>query len=246
MNGCMQFFPVKTRPLVPPQDDLYAALDESLPAVQEGDVVIITSKVVAIHQGRCIKMSEVADKDALIKQEADAYIDRVECPGGYVVLTIKDHTLAASAGIDESNANGYYVLWPDDPTRFAKEAREYLRKKYGLEKLGVLIVDSRSMPLRFGAVGVAVGGYGFNPLRDYRGTKDIFGRELKMSRTNIADSLAAASAVVMGEGNETTPVVIARNVPQLEFTGADRFGDLFMPIEEDIYYPLLKHFYEHG
>lgn len=240
----MQFLPIKTRPLIPPHDDIYPVLDEYLPSLQEGDIVMITSKIVAIHQGRCVAMSEVPDKDELIKREADYYLDRIECPGGHVVLTIKDRTLAASAGIDESNANGYYVLWPNNPTAFARAVWEYLRAQYNLENLGVLIVDSRSMPLRFGAVGVAIGGFGFAPLRDYRGTTDIFGRELKMSRTNIVDSLAAASAVVMGEGNETMPITIARAVPGLTYTTADRFDDLFMPPADDIYYPLLKRFYE--
>jgi coenzyme F420-0:L-glutamate ligase len=239
----LQFLPVKTRPMLPPQDDIYPVLDKYLPSLKEGDVLIITSKIVSIHQGRCIKITDVREKDDLIKKEADAYIERVECPGGYVVLTIKGHTLAASAGIDESNANGHYVLWPRNINHTAKEIRNYLRAKFHLKKIAVIISDSRSMPLRYGAVGVAIGAFGLRPIRDYRKTFDIFGRELKMSRANIVDALASAAALLMGEGNEQTPMVIARDLKSIEFTEADNFAELFMPYEEDIYYPLLKKFY---
>jgi len=240
----MQFIPVKTRPLLPPQDDIYPVLDESLPALRDNDIVLIASKVISIHQGRCIPMGDVADKDELIKQEAEAYIDRVECPGGYVVLTIKGHTLVASAGIDESNTNGYYSLWPERVNAIAKDIRDYLQKKFGLAQLAIIITDSRFMPLRYGAVGVAIGGFGINPIRDYRQTPDIFGRMLIMSRSNVVDSLASAAVLMMGEGDEQIPIVIARDVPRIDFTAEDIFGELFMPVEEDIYYPLLKKFYE--
>jgi len=239
----MQFIPVKTRPILPPKDDIYPVLDKYLPPLKEGDVLMITSKIISIHQGRCLKMSVVKDKDDLIKKEADAYIERVECPGGYVVLTIKGNTLAASAGIDESNANGHYVLWPRNINHEAKEIRNYLRAKFNLKKLAVIISDSRSMPLRYGAVGVAIGAFGLLPIRDYRQTLDIFGRELKMSRTNIVDALASAAVLLMGEGNEQTPIVIARGSEFIEFTDEDRFDELFMPYKEDIYYPLLKKFH---
>ena len=240
----MKIIPIKTKAMLPPKDSIYPMLDEYLPPLQEGDVLLITSKIISIHQGRCVKISDIKDKDELIKEEADEYIDRIECPGGYVVLTIKGHTLAASAGIDESNANGYYVLWPKDSNDIAKEIRNYLQKKFSIKKLAVIITDSRSMPLRYGAIGVAVGAFGFNPIKDYRHTNDIFGRELKMSRTNIADSLASAAVLLMGEGNEQTPMALARDLDFIEFTDDDLFSELFMPFEEDIYYPLLKKFHE--
>lgn len=239
----MEIIPIKTKSMLPPQDDIYPVLDEFLPALAEGDVVLITSKIISIHQGRCLKITDIKDKDALIKKEADAYIDRIECPGGHVVLTIKNNTLAASAGIDESNANGYYVLWPVEINKIAKEIRDYLREKFKLNKLAIIITDSRSMPLRYGAVGVAIGAYGLKPVRDYRQTKDIFGRVLKMSRTDVVDGLAAAAVLVMGEGNEKIPIAIARGVDSIEFSEQDDFDELFMPVDEDIYYPLLKKFH---
>ena len=230
--------------MLPPKDNIYPILDKYLPPLNEGDILLITSKIVSIHQGRCVKIEAAGNKDDLIKKEADSYIDRVKCPGGYVVLTIKGHTLAASAGIDESNANGHYVFWPEKINETAAEICAYLKKKNKLKKMAVIITDSRSTPLRYGAVGVAIGFYGLEPLRDYRGTEDIFGRKLRMSRSNIVDSLSSAAVLVMGEGAEKIPLVIARGVKPVKFTNRHTYKDLIIPIKEDIYYPLLKEFYK--
>ena len=96
----MEYIPIKTRVMQPPQDDLYNVLDEYLTEVKEGDVVLVTSKVVAIHQGQCVPM-EGTDKVELIKQEADYLID---APYREYPLTLKYHTMLASAGIDASNS----------------------------------------------------------------------------------------------------------------------------------------------
>src|SRR3954471_16973686 len=85
---------VKTRPMLPPQDDLYAVMEASLPALQEGDVLVITSKIVAIHQGRCVTMDSVPDKEVLVEQEADAWIPRASSKYG-ITLAIKGGTLIA-------------------------------------------------------------------------------------------------------------------------------------------------------
>jgi F420-0:gamma-glutamyl ligase len=92
----MQFIPLKTRPLLPPHDDLFTVLHESLTEVQDGDIVFITSKIVAIHQGRCISTKNIAKKD-LIKQEADYRAMSDVVPGKDIYLTIKDHILIPSA-----------------------------------------------------------------------------------------------------------------------------------------------------
>jgi len=106
--------PVTTRPLRPPRDDLWDALDPVLPPLEEGDVLAITSKVVAIHQGRCVPVSAVADKEDLVAREAECWIPKASSKYG-ITLAIKGHTLVASAGIDASNAADHYVLWPDNP-----------------------------------------------------------------------------------------------------------------------------------
>lgn len=238
----MRFIKVRTRKILPPKDNLYAVFEESLPRLREGDVVVITSKVVAIHQGQCILISDKISKNKLIEQEAELLIPRYEINGHGYTLTIKNYTLIASAGIDESNANGYYILWPKHPEKAARELCLYLKKKYGLKKLAVIITDSHITPLHLGTTGVAIGFFGLVPLRDYRKKPDIFGRKLKVTRSNLVDGLAAAAVLCMGEGKEQTPIVVVRNCAEIKFTNKTTFQDLVIKPEEDLYYPLLKHF----
>lgn len=113
----MQYLPIKTRRLDPPQDDLYGVLAESIKELKEGDVVLVTSKIVSIHQGLCIPVAE-ADKRELVKDEADYLIAGHE---DYHMspLTIKHNALFYAAGIDESNADGHYILLPKKPFEVA-------------------------------------------------------------------------------------------------------------------------------
>jgi len=138
------------------------------------------------------------DKDALIRQESEYYLPRKLNKYG-VMLTIKRNILAPSAGIDESNAEGHYILWPKDPQKTANEIRAYLRKKYRLKKLGIIITDSRTLPLRWGTIGVCLAYSGFKSLNNYIGKKDLFGRKLNVTQSNVADSLAVAAVLAMGE-----------------------------------------------
>ncbi len=239
----MEIITIKTRVITPPKDDIFKVLDEFCVDLKEKDILLITSKILAIHQGRCVPVDSV-DKDELIKKEADAFIPREECPGGYVILTIKNNILIPSAGIDESNADGYYILWPEHPEKEAKKICEYLKDKFSLKELAVVITDSHSTPLRRGIIGISSGFYGLNPFRDYRGNKDIFGREMKISRSNVVDSLCAAGVLLMGEGNEKTPMAVIRNVDFVEFTDEEKYGELLTSIKDDIYYPLLKNFFD--
>ena len=243
-NVCMLFLPIRTRPFLPPQDDLYELIDTHVPALQEGDVLIITSKILAIHQGRCVKIEDSVNKDDLILQEAEKYIPRSEVPKGYVLLTVKQNTLIPSAGIDESNGNGYYILWPEKIQQSAKEIWEYLKKKFTLGNVGVIITDSHTIPLRYGVVGISIGFYGIKPFKDYRGMQDIFGRTLTMTRSNIVDALAGIAVLLMGEGREQTPMLVLHGADFLEFTDEDVYHTFVIPADEDIYMPLLKTFHE--
>ncbi|MFH0821097.1 MAG: coenzyme F420-0:L-glutamate ligase, partial [Candidatus Peregrinibacteria bacterium] len=155
-------------------------------------------------------------------------------------LTIKNYTLIADAGIDRSNANGYYVLWPKNLKSLIKQLRDYLKRKYHLKKLAVIVVDSHLMPLRAGTIGISTGFYGLKPLIDYRGTPDVFGRKLKYTRANIIDSLAAISSLLMGEGKEQTPMLVIRGANFVKFTEKDTARQLLIEPENDVYRPLLK------
>jgi len=230
---------------VPPQDDLLGVMKESLPKLREGTVVAVTSKVVSIWQGRCVPLEKYPDRDELVKEEADKYLPRKYIPGGWCIQTIKNNLLVPSAGIDESNADRHYILWPRDPNASAKKIWQWLRKTYCVKKVGVIITDSHTTPLRRGVLGISLAHYGFSPLKDYRGTPDIFGRELQMTQTNIVDGLSAAAVMLMGEGSECTPLAVIKDVPWIKFV--DRplksrkpFSSLEIKIKEDLYCPLIS------
>ncbi len=208
---------------MPPKDDLMMFLKESFSwqSLKEKSVVVISSKIVAIGEGRCVKATDAFEKPELIKQEADFYIDKNKVSGQISTLTIKNNILISSSGIDESNANGYYILWPKNPFLAAKKIHAFIQKEYKVKNIGIIISDSHRMPLREGIMGMGIAYHGFYPLRDYRHKKDIFGRSLKYSQTNIVDSLAAAAVFSMGEGNETMPMAIIEDARDLEFTDTD-------------------------
>ena len=238
----LEILPIKTRKVLPPKDDITDII-KHLPKLKQGDVLVIASKVLAIHQGRCIKKSEIVNqKSKIINQEADYSLPMHNTAGSDIILTIKDHTLIPSAGIDESNGNEYYILWPKNSSKEAKRIAGYLKKRDGIKNLGVIIADSHTTSLRWGTQGISIGFFGLEPLKDYRGVKDIFGRKLKYTQTNIVDSLANLAVLMMGEGKEQTPMVIIRGFKGLRFTNKDLHRKLVIDPKRDLYYPLLKIF----
>jgi len=238
----MRITPVTTRLLYPPQDELLSALREAIDTMPEQSVLAVTSKVVSVWQGRCV-VAEDSDKDELIQREADQYIPRDELSGEWVTHTLKNNLLVSSAGIDHSNGDAHYILWPQHPYEAAGEIRSWIQSTYGIKHVGVVITDSRSVPLRRGAIGMSLGHAGFKALRDYRGEDDLFGDELKVSMANIVDAMAASGTLVMGEGNELTPAAIIDEIPSWYFkdwdTTSDRpYSSLDVPPEEDMFFPL--------
>src|SRR3989344_5440862 len=124
------------------------------------------------------------------------------------------------------------------------EAEVYLKRKFRLKRVGVVITDSKTTPLRMGTSGVAIAHSGFEALLDYIGTPDIFGRKLKMTKANIMDALAAAAVLVMGEGAEQTPLAIIEDLPFVKFKSSDpsksELRDLKIELDDDLYAPMLK------
>lgn len=239
----MKIAAIMTRPFLPPQEKLEDLLNMIL-SLEENCVVAITSKVVSICEGRCVLISETT-KDELAIKEADKYIPRELAPDGLILHTIKNNMLVASSGVDESNGAGYYILWPKNPHESARKIREYLKEKFKLKNLGIIITDSRLVPLRRGVVGIAIAFFGFKPLKDYRNSKDIFGREFKMETSNIPDSLASAAVLEMGEGSEQQPIAVISSLSQIEFIDHEYKpnspDDSFeIPEKEDMFYPLLS------
>lgn len=238
----MQIDAIKVETVKPPKDDLLAKIRASALTLEDGDVVALASKVVAIHQGRCVPYDR-AQKDELIKQEAELYLERDEVPGGWVMHTIKNGTFMPSAGIDP--LGGYYVLWPERPKETADELLEWFKKEYQVSKLGLVITDSRSVFLRRGVVGVALAWAGFEPLYENQPSPDLLGHPSAGSKVNVADALAAAAVFVMGEGNEGTPLVRLRDVP---YVHSDKTSTLSyeLSVDEDIHAPFLKQNWKQG
>lgn len=241
----MQITAVKTRKVTPPKDDISDILESVALDLKENSIVCIASKIVAVGQGRCVPLTEIS-KDELVKKEADQYLERNLVPNSWMMHTIKNNLLIGAAGIDESNGDGYYILWPEDLDKSAEEIYKFLREKSTLKNIGVIITDSHSIPMRRGLVGISLSYFGFEPLRDYMGEKDLFDRELVLSMTNIPDSLAASAVFAMGEGAEQTPIAIIEDLEgSVSFTDQKWVpkkpnSDFNIKQEEDLYAPFLK------
>jgi F420-0:gamma-glutamyl ligase len=197
-------------------------------SLEELDILCIATKCLAIHQGRCVRIGTV-DKKQLICHEADWTWGKI-CS-----LAVKNGVIIPFSGIDESNGNGYYVLWPQNVTKLLAEVHKYLCEKFTIKNLGLMPIDSKIEPFRRGTVGVAQDIFGFNPTKDYKGQVDLFGRRLEMTSVNIADSLAAAACYVMGEGNECCPLVIIRGAENVEFGDKFSMANVQLAKEEDMF-----------
>lgn len=186
----------------------------------DGDIVVISSKYVSYSQGRLVDMSGVAaseEADALaskysmspalaelVLRESDRIIGGMP---GFVMAETAGGLIAPNAGIDRSNGGGTAVLYPEDPHWQAEVLRRSLLVRSGV-RAGVIISDSRLLPARAGTVGTAVACAGFDPVDDVRGRPDLDGAPLKVTVRAVADSLAAAANLAMGEGGESTPIAV--------------------------------------
>ncbi len=233
----MQLIPIKTEVLLPPDTDLLGLIARSELRLRERDVLVIASKIVALSEGRIVPRSGTT-RDKLVREEAEWYIDRDEVPDRAVMHAFLHGQLAVAAGIDPFGE--WYVLWPRVPMESARKLSEALKATYGLNELGVIVADSKSTPLRRGVIGGAIGWAGFDPLYDNRDRTDLTGRPSLGSQINVADAVAAAAVLVMGEGIEQTPLVIVREAPYV-FSGATAKraeGTTYVvPREEDIFAP---------
>lgn len=215
----------------PPQDDLFSLLDESLVDVKEGDVILITSKIVSIHEGRCKKIGE-GDIQKIREEGAQLVIPRNYWKSP---LTAINNNFVSSSGIDTSNGDGHIIQLPIDPFASAEKIYQYFAKRFGLKNLGIIITDSRSQLLRYGATGCAIAWWGIDPLVSHRGKEDLFGKTMNVARSNLVDGLAAGAVVVMGEVAEAQPIVIAKDIPNLSFTDKNTKDKLFTEFEDDTF-----------
>ena len=251
----MRLIAVKTR-VVKIGDDLVELILGSLKAqglqLEDNDVLALTSKVVSYSEGRIVKLREVkpsekakrlAKKYSLKPEFAELILregDRVYGGVERAVLTLKNGAMVANAGIDNKNApSDNVVLWPKDPAASAREVRDRIKRRTGKD-VALMIIDSGLVPLRIGTTGFALAVAGFKPIRDIRGCKDLFGKPIMITRQAVADDLASAAHLLMGEATEKTPAVLIKDAP-LDFDdGVYASSSMMMPSTECIFMKTLE------
>ena len=236
----MQIKAIKTHRVTQPQD-LNRFIDAVLPPLSEGTIVAVTSKIVSLCEGRTVDNATISKKD-LIYKEANLVIPSDNNDEG-IILTYKNHILIPSAGIDESNSDGRYILYPQDPFLSAKNLYTHLRQQHRLKHFGVLITDSHTTPLRRGVTGIALAWWGFQPCKSLVGAPDLFGHPLQVTHINVADALAVSAVFNMGESSECTPLAIITDVPHIQFDeeiDEHNIDEIAIDPQIDLYRPLLK------
>lgn len=189
----------------------------SLAEIFDGSVIVISSKIVSILEGNSVSLGDISFEN-LVRKEADEVIREVKCSlddsQNGCFLTLKNGILIPNAGVDRSNMpEGYAIPWPKKPEESAEIIRNELLKNFGVENLGVIIMDSRVTQGRRGTTGVALAWSGFIGVADERGTLDLFGKPLQITQRAVADNLATAALCLMGEAAECTPIVVIQNAP---------------------------------
>jgi coenzyme F420-0:L-glutamate ligase/coenzyme F420-1:gamma-L-glutamate ligase len=222
----MKVLPIEM-PLIQKGDDIVPIFldvihDKGL-ELEDGDIVAFADKIAAISEGRVINLERVKPSE-----EAKALAERYVLEPGFVevvlqeadeifggvaraLLTVKNDIIIANAGMDHKNAPVHSAtLWPSNPNDTAAKLRRTLERTTG-KRLGVLLVDSHVVPMRMGTLGFALGVAGFRPVKDCRGMKDLYGKPLRITRINLADDLASAAHLVMGETTERIAIAIIRD-----------------------------------
>jgi len=217
-------------------ENLPLFIKRSIPAIKDKSILVVSSKILALSLGLTKEIKNKKEFENLIKRESDFCLKTAVC-----YFTIKNGIVMTNAGIDKSNAGGKIILLPENIYKEAAALRVRLLKEYKIKNLGIIITDSMILPLRAGVIGAAVGYAGFKGVKNYVGKKDIFGRKLKMTQVDIADSLAAAASLLMGEGAEQTPLAVIENAPVV-FAGKTDEREIKYPLKKDLYYPFFKKF----
>lgn len=217
------------------KEDLSSFIFSYIKNVPNKSIIVVSSKLLALWRGT---LAPLKDKEKLIKQESQYYLKTALC-----YFTIKNNMVMTNAGIDESNVQNKLLLLPKDIYKCADDLRKELKQKYKVKNLGLIITDSMILPLRSGVINTAVAYSGFKGVQNNIGKKDIYGRKLKTTLVNAADSLATAAGFLMGEAAQKTPLALIKNAP-VSFTEKSTKGEMKYPLKQDLYYPFLKKFFK--
>jgi coenzyme F420-0:L-glutamate ligase / coenzyme F420-1:gamma-L-glutamate ligase len=247
---------LKDFPLINPGDDLAVIIEDSLDkstlALEDNDILVLAQKIVSKAEGRMINLAGISpgdranelaiqtEKDArlieLILQESSSIL---RTRPGTIIVEHKLGFICANAGIDHSNVAGkgnskeeIVLLLPEDPDRSAKLIRTELERITG-KRIGILIIDSHGRAWRNGTVGMSIGLSGIPGVLDERGWKDLFGYTLRITIVGVADELAAAASLLMGQAAEGTPVVHVRGFPYSLREGS--LKEIIRPKDQDLF-----------
>ncbi len=243
-------------PLVSPGDDLgeliLVGLQRAELSLEAGDVVVVTQKIVSKAEGRLVCLAEVEPSPQVHRLAEESQKDPrlvevilresrrvLRIRPGLIVVEHRLGFVCANAGVDHSNVRGeggrpedWVLMLPQDPDASAQRIRQALEAAAGVQ-LGVLIIDSHGRAWREGTVGVAIGAAGFPALLDLRGRPDLFGYQLRVTQVGLADELAAAASLLMGQADEGRPVVHVRGLPYPLREGLAR--ELLRPESQDLF-----------
>jgi len=253
----LSVLPLRDMPLFAPgmsvADEIAAAMGRRGEGLEPGDVVVVAQKIVSKAQGKTVRLADVvpgaeagelagrtAREPAAVQLILDQSSEILRAHPAAIIARHRTGHVLANAGIDASNVAGgdedTVLLWPDDPDASAREIREALGRIAGVRP-AVVIADSMGRAWRIGTVGAAIGCAGLCVVDDRRGTdQDLFGRTLQATMIAVADAVAGAAVLVMGEGAEGVPAVVVRGVGRWvsDDDGPGMVAGL-RPVEQDMF-----------
>ncbi len=235
MSSSVEIIPIEGLGEIRPGDPLghliADAASESGVDIVDGDVVVVTQKVVSKAEGR---MVEVSDDQARMEVVLDQSVRVLRKKGALVISETAHGFVCANAGVDSSNVPlGHVSLLPKNPDRSAARIRSEIERSTGA-RIAVVVTDTFGRPWRRGQTNVAIGVCGMKPLLDYRGSEDSFGRRLAATEIAVADEVASAAELVMGKA-DGVPAAIVRGMPLPVFEGEGSGRDLLRPASEDLF-----------
>jgi coenzyme F420-0:L-glutamate ligase/coenzyme F420-1:gamma-L-glutamate ligase len=219
----IQIIPVRISANIRLHDELDVIILEAAgQEIQNGDVLVVAHKIVSKAEGRVVNLADIKPSPKAIKMAKEHSKDPrvmelilkesvqiLRAKDGIIVSETKHGLVCANAGVDQSNVEGdAAVLLPVDPDRSANRLRDAVKVKAGKE-IAVVITDTFGRPFREGQTNVAIGVAGLSPIKSYIGSRDMYGRKLRVSEIAIADEIASAAELVMGKA-ESIPVAIIR------------------------------------
>ena len=234
MTAELRVVPVPGLPEVRPGDDLagmVAAACEAAIGLRDGDVVVVTQKVVSKAEGRLVEINPEIGHRPIVEAESVRILRR---RGDLIIAETEHGFVCANAGVDLSNVEaGQAALLPEDPDRSARRIRDALTHRFGVE-VAVIVSDTFGRPWRRGVTDVAIGVAGLRPVIDLRGTADALGRELQVTEVAVADELAAAAELVMGKSTGIA-VAVLRGVDPAWLGDGSVVDDLVRRPDEDLF-----------